>query len=344
MHLHNAKNTIMGLALREHKAYTWMDSLLSGYLTDEGDRTQLIYHLIGTDRAFGVFFPEFFFPKSVSGKDAENLFRLFLASRAYLIAHDAALDEDRTTKIRKALANSMQTFRKECIKILQKLVGKAKTAQIMRFRDSVAEKAYNSDFSKRPPNSSFTFERCSYWYLFFDALSITNGIKIAEKQKRLFDLSLFLLQIADDFDDMEDDLQKENNANLLAWSPKRQKLQIPASEKEKLRKYALVAIWRTAKEIAKTCGPKEPMGLWAEEIFKLLSCNDLNALENCSSQLFGKDWPVSYLPPVLSNGTSSVQKVGIELRQMNGVKISAESINSFASQRAIAKMTKTQKA
>jgi hypothetical protein len=319
-------------SVRENEIYNWIDGLLPIGELSNGERRNLIYHIIGTDRAFGIFFPEFFLYE-IPEKKVSSFFKLFIASRAYLIAHDALKDEDRTNEIRDILRKSEPLFREECIKHLQNCIGENETIEkIMNLRDEITNKAYSYSFDKKVPDMDFACERVSYWYIVFDALD-SLGVD-TKKIQRLFDLSLFLLQLADDFSDIEEDYKKKNNCNLLGWNEGNK----PSIENKHLEKYTLISIWLTAKQVIEEFEDDDPISKWAQEIIDLIIFSDEKELLDFCNKTFSENWPKSYLPPHVNPKLDKSTIPNIRLNSMNGVKISAESINSFATNRTINKI------
>lgn len=321
----------------EKQAVAWIMSCLGAHDVNCADIHHLAYHLVGTDRAFGLYFPEFFLaslPLDVALRD--RLRRVFLASRAYLIADDALRDHDRTAGVRKVLGAAAPRFRSECLDAGKGLgLTHAAISHLLDRRERLGNWAYRRDASYRPSLAG-TCLRCSLWYIVFDVLRRQIPVSMVRQRRRLFSEALFLLQLADDYADIDIDLEANGHRSLLAWGTTSHSELFGQIPRPQLRGYALLSMYILSQQLACATGVPLLLRLWAESIQDLISISADIGLDQVVTRLFSGRLPEAFRPPLDCPGLVSIDLAGIALRGMNGVSLSAESVNSFATRRALA--------
>lgn len=302
------------------------------------DAQHLAYHLVGTDRAFGLYFPEFFLSElKLLQHQVACLRRLFLASRAYLIADDAIRDLDRTQHIRQLLADACPRFRNECLEATKAFgLHGHEALQLLMRRERLAEWAYQRNRAASPTLAS-TCLRCSLWYLAFDVLSDHLGRAVVRPLRRGFSEALFLLQLADDAADLLDDLQSEQHRNLLTAGTHNPSDLFAQLSVRQISGYALLAIHRLANQLSHRSSLPFRLRLWAREIVNMVAIPESFEVDWVTTQLFPVTLPEGFLPPYCNTVLPSLDLNSIVVHPMNGIVLSAESVNSFATRRALLK-------
>jgi len=286
-----------------------------------------ISHLIGTDRAFGIFFPEFFLPHdNYSRSLAEKIAKTHIAARIILIADDALRDNDYLLYPRKELESLLSgsiAFFNRCLEEVG--IDEISRKKIIHRHRAKTNRAYSMSHPN-PPELTHTCKRCSWFYAAFDAL---NGIVCSNSltaAKRNFTKALYVLQLADDYADYDQDIKSGNPYNVMSLD--KEKGRINSKERQWLQGYASFAISRLCQDIMFDTSKETPLHNWAKIIYGLISVPGKITviLSNYSSK---------YLSPIVCGNLIDLPFEDVKFSTMNGVILNAESINVYASLRAI---------
>ena len=301
---------------------------------------QLLEHVIGTHRSFGTRFWDFFGEPASRGcqrliEEQDAIVRIYLMARAFLIADDALQDGDYRWVQRERLAELRTAMLSSIFKEGDQLLGETECKAIVDSRISMSENAYNSDWTAKPPTVEFAKQRCAMFFLAFDFMRrlarSEDAIRLSES---LFARALCLLQIADDFSDLNDDLTKPRHANLIGWQHGSERTYLDSITSERSLAYAGVAIVGTAHTIIEAASPQSAIERWAKAIasrFRILGSSDLSEL---IAELFG-ELPHGMCPMLTNPNHKLLSGVAVEFCGLNGVVVSAESLNIYATIRAL---------
>ena len=229
-----------------------------------------ISHLIGTDRAFGVFFPEFFLQHdNYSQSLAEQIAKTHVAARIVLIADDALRDNDYLLYPRKELesllSGSITLFNRCLEKIGMDEISRKK---IIRRHRAKTNRAYSMP-PPNPPELTHTCKRCSWFYAAFDALYVIVCSNSLTAAKRNFTKALCALQLADDYADYDQDMKSKNSYNVMSLG--KEKGHITSKERQWLQGYTSFAISHLCRDIMLKTPKETPLHNWAQTICGLIS-------------------------------------------------------------------------
>ncbi len=312
---------------REHNIKKWITRELLIPCQWNTSSEPFISHLIGTDRAFGVFFPEFFLPcDSYSRPLAEQIAKTHVAARIVLIADDALRDDDYLLYPRKKLESILSgsiTLFNRCLKEIG--INEISRKKIISRHRVKTNRAYSMP-PPNPPELTHTCKRCSWFYAAFDALCGTVCSNSLTATKRNFTKALYTLQLADDYADYDQDMESGNPYNVMSLD--KEKGRINSKERQWLQGYASFAISHLCQDIMSETPKETPLHNWAKIIYGLISVpQEITViLSNYSSK---------YLSPIVCGNLIDLPFEDVQFSTMNGVILNAESINIYATLRAL---------
>jgi hypothetical protein len=319
---------------RESRIRNWANRELLVPCHWSADSEPFVSHLIGTDRAFGIFFPEFFLPRDLySRPSAEQIARTHVAARIVLIADDAVRDGDYSRfprpDIQELRSGAVSLFG-ECLR--KSGIGANQCANIIRRHQVRTDRVY-AMAAPTPPELAHTRNRCSWFYAAFDALTQTARPSTLAAAKRCFTLALYILQLADDYADYDQDVASGSPYNVMTLGGSVG--QVDSRDRQWLQGYAAYAISRLCRRIMAVAPIETPMHNWARAIQSLIAIPDETAVILSKCPLAGLGHHTRFVPPIACSHWRTLPFSDVTFCTMNGVCLSAESVNAYASLRAL---------
>ena len=320
---------------RERRLRDWVGRKLLAPAKWSVTSGPFVSHLIGTDRAFGVWFPEFFLPRGAYHQAfAEQIAQTHLAARIALIADDALRDGDYScysrTAVQRLLTEAISLYR-QCLRDTG--VSGRRCESIIRRHKRRTERAYSLP-PPSPPQLAHTCERCSWFYAAFDACEEHSTPAELNAAKKCFTLALYLLQLADDFADYDRDATSGNPYNVLVLG--KDGNHIRRKGKRWIMGYTIYAISRLSQGILTQSAADSPIHNWAKCILELITAPPDIAGRLAQSLVTRLDHRGAFVPPVSCTVERRLPFADVQFATLNGVVLNAESVNAYASLRALA--------
>ena len=110
----------------------WLGDLVRSHLGDTSCPSVLLNHFVGTDRALGAYFCDFFANRSeLTSNERMQIAQLMVACRALIVVDDAMRDEDPTGLSQDELTLLRRVFYGECEELLSQFTGDEKSARLL---------------------------------------------------------------------------------------------------------------------------------------------------------------------------------------------------------------------
>jgi hypothetical protein len=319
---------------RESRIRNWVSRELLVPCNWSADSEPFVSHLIGTDRAFGIFFPEFFLPRELYSRPfAEQIARMHVAARIVLIADDALRDGDYSRfprpEVQELHSGAVSLFT-ECLR--KTGIDANRCDKTIHHHRTKTDRAYAMS-APTPPELAHTRNRCSWFYAAFDALAQTARPTSLAATKRCFTLALYVLQLADDYADYDQDTACGSPYNVMTLGGSIG--QINSKDRQWLQGYAAYAISRLCRRIMAVTPIETPIHNWARAIQGLIAIPDETAAILSKCPLAGLGHRTNFVSPVACGPLRALPFADVMFCTMNGVVLNAESVNVYASLRAL---------
>ncbi|MEX1014342.1 MAG: hypothetical protein WDZ80_04245 [Candidatus Paceibacterota bacterium] len=191
-----------------------IDFLLSSFPSGKKELTSFpsLSQCIGNKRMWSYRLGNAFYIDSNSLIDRYCLEMIASLSRSYLVIDDFLKDENLNDKIIEIGENWLNAISDKIIGFINKVGGDENEFKEQIKRTNLAYKARDSDNTNLVKNS---IEKCEIFFNPYKLKSISIDGSIRDNRIRFLDKYFTACQLLDDFHDIEEDLHKKINHNLL---------------------------------------------------------------------------------------------------------------------------------